>query len=154
MKKTIIVGLFIFWTAFIFYNSFQVGSTSSQVSGRYVQILVQILSRLNINVENINLSLIIRKAAHITEFFILAVLSYLVLINYTLRNKYRPIINIVIVVFVASIDEGIQLFVEGRNGSIIDVGIDTIGILIATFVMLFITRRKYSNIVNNLEYIE
>ena len=79
---------------------------------------------------------ILRKAAHITEYFILTVLLVRAL-RRNFNSKKALLLSAIIALAYAFSDEYHQLFIEGRFGSVKDVGIDSIGIILA---MLF-TRR-------------
>lgn len=73
---------------------------------------------------------ILRKAAHITEYFILTVL----LLRALKRNfnlKKALLWSTIIALIYAFSDEYHQTFIEGRFGDIKDVGIDSIGIILA-----------------------
>lgn len=126
-KRIVLITFLVFWIAFIFYNSIQPGHVSGANSGMIVYYVDKILSIVNIHIDYNTLSLIIRKAAHIFEFAVLSFLFYLVFNNYYLTS--RLVLTFTISVAIAIIDETIQVFVEGRYGSIIDVGFDTIGII-------------------------
>lgn len=75
--------------------------------------------------------LVIAKSAHITEYFILALLLLRALkINKFSGNK-KLLIGAALAVVYACADEWHQIYVIGRNASIIDVGIDSIGVFLA-----------------------
>jgi VanZ family protein len=65
---------------------------------------------------------VLRKCAHMTEFAILGILLW--------RALGAELPALVLAVAYAGTDELHQLFVRGRHGSVIDVGIDTVGVLI------------------------
>ncbi len=65
--------------------------------------------------------LVLRKAAHMTEYAILAVLVW--------RATGSYVWALTLAVAYAASDELHQTFVRGRHGSPIDVGIDTVGML-------------------------
>jgi VanZ family protein len=64
---------------------------------------------------------ILRKLAHLTEYAILGALL--------LRALRHPAAAVVLAGLYAVTDEVHQLFVEGRHGAPLDVGIDTVGAL-------------------------
>lgn len=80
------------------------------------------------------LDFILRKIAHITEYGILTFLLIRALNQHNLTIKKTLLISVFLAVFYAISDEYHQTFIFGRHGTIRDVGIDTIGILIATWL--------------------
>ena len=77
----------------------------------------------------------IRKIAHGSVYFILAILVCFSLSNYNLDIKKFIIISFLICFFYSISDEIHQLFVLGRSGEIKDVIIDSIGSFIG--IMIF-----------------
>lgn len=73
----------------------------------------------------------VRKAAHMTEFAVLAVLLFLFW-----EKRYS--ITLLCGFFTAAIDESIQVF-SGRGASFTDVLIDTAGVIIALLICLVVT---------------
>ena len=88
-----------------------------------------------------NSSFYIRKIAHITEYLILGFLIFNLLKQYSVTNIYYAI---GLSILYSCTDEFHQLFINGRSGSIRDVLIDTIGILIGTYLykLLFIKNKE------------
>lgn len=78
----------------------------------------------------------IRKLAHITEYFLLAVSVALPLYVYRVRGFWLVIVAGLFCVGFACLDEYHQYFVDGRSASLRDVAIDSIGI----FAGIFLTR--------------
>jgi len=86
---------------------------------------------------------VIRKGAHIGEYFILMLLSLNYFKNLFLNNKARIFIfSGLLSLTYAFSDEFHQLFVYGREGKIRDVGFDLIGIILAGVIGWFWMRRK------------
>ena len=80
---------------------------------------------------------LIRKGiGHFGAFFVLAILSSLVVILFFKRKVLMFIISAVGGFLVAFITELIQLFVPGRGGNIKDVGIDFAGFMTGTIIMI------------------
>jgi len=77
---------------------------------------------------------ILRKLAHVTEFAVLGALL--------LRATRRPTLAVVLAGLYAVSDEIHQLFVEGRHGSAVDVGIDTLGALAGVLVWQQLVRSR------------
>lgn len=80
-----------------------------------------------------------RKGAHITEYFILAILLLRLFYYKKVQKVEAIVLTIVFATLWAFFDEIHQLFVFGREGKISDVGIDFIGI----FIGIFLTRKFY-----------
>lgn len=95
------------------------------------------------------LNLLIRKVAHITEYFILFMLLYFAIKK---LNQYRESIlkASIFTVLYACTDEFHQLFIQGRAGRIQDVLIDSIGIVIGIIVIWIYSKMK-KNIICNKE---
>lgn len=122
--------------------------TSSKVITTFIEIRDNITNNNTSEIDKIiiieNLSFIVRKLAHITEYIILAFLMYNVLHNYNI-NDYKLVI--ILCIIYSCTDEFHQLFIPGRSGQIIDVLIDTIGIIIGTTIYyLLIKTKKIKNI--------
>ena len=128
MKKYINLILLIIWLIFIFVMSHFDADISSSQSGSIVEFIANIFNIKYIEI----LSLIIRKLAHITEYFILGILTINCLKDYKIKNLY--ISSILFCIIYACSDEFHQLFISGRSGTIIDVLIDSIGIILGIFI--------------------
>ena len=82
---------------------------------------------------------IIRKMAHLTEYFILALLLFRAFKSgSTEKHGLRwAALSLLVVALYATTDEFHQTFVPSRGPSIVDVGIDTTGGFLALTVALF-----------------
>lgn len=128
MKKIINIVLVVLWMLFIFTMSSFKAVDSDNQSGIIVNILVNIF-----NIKNVELiTLIIRKSAHIIEYLILGILMLNCLKDYSIKNLV--IVSILICIIYSCTDEIHQLFISGRSGEIIDVFIDSIGIILGNLV--------------------
>ena len=110
-------------TIFIFSSE---KAIESEQKSRFV---IYFLNILGINIESAfgNLAdFIVRKAAHITEYFILYLLIFNALYN-DFSKKTALLFSLLFVFLYASTDEYHQLFVQGRSGKFRDVLIDTSG---------------------------
>ena len=128
MKKLINLILLILWMILIFtMSNFKAVESDSQ-SGFIVNILVNIF-----NIKNVDLiTLIVRKCAHITEYLILGILMLNCLKDYNIKNVF--IISILVCILYSCSDEIHQIFISGRSGEIVDVLIDTIGIVFGNLI--------------------
>lgn len=79
----------------------------------------------------------VRKAAHATEYAILAGLMLGIVVTSLINWKHLLVAVLVAVVY-ASTDEFHQLFVPGRSGRFIDVFIDGIGALIGVLIVFLV----------------
>lgn len=138
LKKKSFIFLSLLWIAFIFYNSLQSAPESSEISGRFVKVLQYVLSWIGIIVDPSRLSLFIRKAAHLFEFFILTILAFPVVSD----NKKCHVLVFLYGIIIAIIDEMIQFFSPGRCSSAIDVLIDLGGVCGAIFFRLIINKKR------------
>jgi VanZ family protein len=141
MRKKLFKWLLVIaWMTIIFIFSNQNGEQSSH-NNRF---LVDVLKNIGINLDSILGSIddyLIRKLAHMTEYFILFHLLY-----NALRDKYSfwkaSVISILTVFIYASSDEIHQAFIPGRGPSFKDVLIDTAGASIALMGRLFVNNKK------------
>lgn len=130
----------ILWMSFIFIMSQQPGDTSSEQS----RLVLFLFSFLGIDLNGVfgNMAtFIVRKGAHFTEYFILYIFIYRVLIMYYSKRK-SWILGILGVFFYACTDEIHQLFIDGRVGAFTDVLIDTSGGVFSSIVMIIINKIK------------
>ncbi|HTR45119.1 MAG TPA: VanZ family protein [Thermodesulfovibrionales bacterium] len=133
----------ILWTGLIFWMS--TDTFSSQNTSLIIEPLVRFLLP---GISERSLALIhgfVRKAAHLTEYFILALLLFRAFRRTfpqaaSLRLALR---SLLIVALVAVGDEFHQSFVATRTASVLDVGIDTVGGLLALGVMVFRSRSSH-----------
>ena len=134
------------WIVMIFHFSNQTATQSSNTSNMVVNLLNELFG---IDIQD---DMIIRKVAHTMEFALLTIFSYIALSSTNkISNKTSyaesPVklmrsdneMNIVFTLWFAILnaifDEYHQLFVDGRDGSIKDVLIDLIGIIIVLIVI-------------------
>ena len=136
-KRFIFITITLIWTALIFSFSLQSGEVSGDLSGSVLEVLLGFfMPGVLESPEKLELfHLILRKCAHFTEFMILGVLSSITLKH--MKVGYKSIIGLGYCVFIASLDETLQLFVSGRAGRVQDVLIDSAGAL-AGIVVVFI----------------
>lgn len=132
-KNKISLLLVILWMIFIFVMSSFDATSSSNQSNFIVDIITSI-----INIKDIGLlSLIIRKLAHFTEYFILGIL----VINFITRYDKKIIIAILLCIISAPSDEIHQIFVPGRSCQITDIMIDSLGPIMGIYLCKLITKK-------------
>lgn len=121
LKRLILLVLIIIWAILIFGLSGQSGTESSGLSRKVVELFTK-------NEEIIDMvEPYIRKVAHFSEYGLGGILFTLLLDTYNWKDRKTMFIAIALGIWYASMDEIHQLMVDGRNGSIVDVYIDTLG---------------------------
>ena len=81
----------------------------------------------------------VRKAAHMTEYFLLALSLQLPLsawLSAQLKPNFRILTGLTATILFAALDEFHQTFVPGRSGNFTDVCIDSTGAVIASFCLV------------------
>ena len=134
--------LSVVWIMVIFSFSLQSGEESGKLSGGIVAWIVSLFFPDDfIHIELVHF--LVRKAAHFTEYFILGIL-----LSLTVREAkwVKPVlIPWGIGTLVASCDETIQLFSDGRAGQITDVMLDSSGVLTGCMILaigIMLRKRK------------
>lgn len=145
MKKIISFIVLILWMIVIFSFSSADANKSTGTSDKVITTMIEIKDKITNNetpnnekeIIVKNSSFYIRKIAHITEYLILGFLMFNLLKQYSVTNIYYAI---GLSILYSCTDEFHQLFISGRSGSIRDILIDSIGILIGTYLykLLFI----------------
>lgn len=133
-KKEIIISwmLLVIWMIFIFIMSSFNGNISSNQSGSIADLIYNLFDISDTE----KVSLIVRKCAHVSEFFILGILVINLISKYNV--KYSYLISFIVCVLYASSDEFHQLFVSGRSGQVTDVLIDLIGVVLGLSIYCLI----------------
>ena len=153
MKKTISIVSLILWMIIIFSFSSADANKSTGTSDKVITTMIEIKDKITdqetpISEKEIivkNSSFYVRKIAHITEYLILGLLMFNALKQFNILNIYYAII---LCILYSCTDEFHQLFINGRSGSFRDVLIDTIGILLGTYLykILIIKKKKVNKI--------
>ena len=142
MKKAIRIIFLLGVLLFIFYMSSQNGSKSNNYNVEIVSFLrikggIDLYSLYGEN----TVVIIIRKLGHFLEFALLSAASYLVFTAFKIRRA--TILTFLFCILLAAADEFHQLFVLERTSSVIDVIIDSLGVMISVGVISFIRIIKY-----------
>lgn len=87
------------------------------------------------------LEFFIRKAAHVTEYFLLAFLVWRTFAATRVRRSIALTVTALLSILYAASDEWHQSFVPGRTGHGIDVYVDSIGVLLLVLFVL-VSRQK------------
>lgn len=125
--------LVLIWMCVIFVFSGQDGSESTEKS----KIIIYIFNYIGLDLNSIlgdMADFVVRKGAHMTEYFILIMLIQRALrIKYTLNKSLC--FSFLLTVLYAGSDEYHQTFVPGRCGQVKDVLIDSCGALIYVIII-------------------
>lgn len=126
-KKHCYAILCIFWMLVIFWFSAQVADDSQEMSDFFVRLLDALFSLDIMKNEIIQdmTSFLVRKAAHMSEYAVLAILFGLTIREY--KKEPWLLLALTATAAYAATDEFHQLFVPGRSGQLKDVLIDTAG---------------------------
>jgi VanZ family protein len=136
-KSKIFLILTILMTLTIWINSVLPASISSEQSGFIVGIAQSVFLFLNINLSLDLLSLMIRKYAHFSQFFLLGIFWFQYLYR-VLNSKHKVHwYALLLCLLTAIIDESIQLFSEGRAFQFTDILIDLFGSTMAILAFVF-----------------
>lgn len=139
-KSVIFLILGILSTVFIFSNSCTTAEISSEQSGRIVDFVSQI-----VNCDTDILTVIVRKSAHMFEFFLQSLAVCLFIDSLGKFPKY-VIYTLFTGLLTACTDEFLQLFFDGRGSMVSDVFIDFSGTIIGTiiyFIIYTIIKKTY-----------
>ena len=147
MKKIISFIVLILWMIVIFSFSSADANKSTGTSDKVITTMIEIKDKITdqetpISEKEIivkNSSFYVRKIAHITEYLILGFLMFNLLKQYSVTNIYYAI---GLSILYSCTDEFHQLFINGRSGSFKDVLIDTIGILLGTYLYKILVIKK------------
>lgn len=138
MKIYIKIGLLVIWMGIIFLFSCKTGAESIQ-SSQFVLSLIKLFG-IDVNSMFGHLSqLLLRKSAHMLEYFILCLLIYNLIKDYL---NLKMILSILISFLYACTDEIHQFFVVDRGPSFYDVLVDTLGAILAMILIYLIKMIK------------
>lgn len=147
MKKWLLLGLCGVIIAYIWHNSLQSAWLSDSRSLAVLALVEKGAAYLGLSHTAVLTNHVIRKAAHVSEYFVLGNAVRLA-VQYLPQVRRRAwCYTIVFGIGIASIDESLQLFSPGRGAQIQDVGIDTCGVILGCLVMsglIWLVRKKES----------
>ncbi len=140
-KRICTASLTFGWTAFVFRNSFKSKAESAKQSSFLAEAVKKVLATVSIDSSDWAVVLV-RKTAHVVEFFVLAMLMYFAARAFGLCRKKSLITASVYSAICACIDETVQIF-SHRGPAVTDVLIDCLGVaLFAASAWIVNNRRK------------
>ncbi len=144
MKRIVLSLLLLFWACCIFFFSSQTGTKSKKLTVHSIDKIVSVVQ----DSENIEKKFLmekvitpIRKSAHFVEFFILGIVTCLLLREFLVTNKTLFLSSSLFCILYACIDEFHQFFVPGRVFKVLDIIIDSCGSLFGIGLIAFIYNR-------------
>ncbi len=137
-RRMLYIWLIIAWIVTIFIFSSQPGSISNNKSIKIANFVYNNLTKIEVSVDldKSDYHYLVRKSAHVTEYFVLSILILGLLVYTGFSIKYKYIITFVLCNIISLLDEYNQTFVLGRDGNIGDVFIDNLGIILAIFLFV------------------
>ena len=138
--------LFLILLAIAFYVIFNFSSQDGEISGslsqKVTEFIVKVISK--VKTMDINQQLrwieklhpIIRKLAHFGVYTVVGFSVMGFMCTFDMRNIFKLLISFSVGVTYAVSDEVHQYFIPGRTASIIDVGIDSLGVLTGIFILI------------------
>ncbi len=123
--------------AFIWGNSLLPGEQSAEVSNG----LSDFIARL-FGITTEDLGIIIRKAAHFSEYAVLGAVVYLLLKSKGKKEKELVLYCAVCMLLFPLIDETIQLIIPQRNGAVLDIWIDISGYVVGSLITNLCVKRS------------
>lgn len=122
----------------IFLLSNQDKGESRQTSG----LIIRLLEWFQLDLETMrawHIPTLVRKLAHFTEYAILYFFAYRVVSLYK-NDPFAKYISLIICVLYAASDEWHQTFIPGRDAKILDMGIDSLGAIVAMLALPLLTK--------------
>jgi len=145
-KKRAYLALIILWMLTVFLFSNQNGEESQKTSNFVTEIVVRILTyNQNISeIQELNLiektGYIVRKFAHFSIYLLGGILICNYINTFDIKTNKKIIISIIIGVLYAAFDEFHQYFISGRSAQILDVCIDSLGIIVGVILISIIKK--------------
>jgi len=138
------VGVTVMFTLLIFLQSSMNGTISEKESMGFLNIINSFL--IAIRFEKTVTHQMVRKAAHIIEYFILGILHVLATASDSRRVLIKQFPRILLLTMTtALVDETIQLFVPGREGLVSDILLDCMSAFTGIFITsMFVSIAKKS----------
>ncbi|MFZ2539767.1 MAG: VanZ family protein, partial [Oscillospiraceae bacterium] len=102
----------------------------------------KLVLKLGLSIDTDLLTLLIRKAAHLSEFLLLGLFVSLTFYYMKKRFQYNTMTILFIGLSAGVFDEFLQSFVVGRSSEVRDILIDFAGIVIGFLIVYFIDKRK------------
>lgn len=142
------------WMALIFILSHQPAAVSSGLSSGITEFLLGLLKGVfpDSNAGIDKLHTFVRKNAHFTAYFFLAVLLVNAFGKWRKLTGRALLVSFLVAVLYAASDEFHQLFIDGRSGELRDVAIDSAGAAVGVLLSWLLgqgARDRKQNLLGN-----
>lgn len=140
LKRIIFIAMILVTFFTIFNFSAQNGKESGNVSHKVTTVIVKVVVKNEASREKYieKLEPVVRKLAHFSIYTVAGFAIMGMFCTFDIKNKYKLIFSLLIGVAYAVSDEIHQMYTPGRGPSIIDVGIDSLGVLTGIFIMIIL----------------
>ena len=149
MKKIIYILLLIASMGLMHYFSTQDGQASRNQSNAVIEVLDKVRDKVTLKNEklikiNENIkgrlkrytkSIVVRKAAHFSMYVVIGSITMIVVYSFSKKVILSASLSFVFSVLYAAFDEKSQIAIDGRNGNLMDVFIDSSGALVAITIL-------------------
>ena len=141
-KRVLFLIMLVMTFYVIFSFSAQTGEESGSLSEKITSFIVEIISKvkaMDIKQKTYyigKLHPIVRKLAHFSIYAIVGFSTMGFMCTFDIRNIFKVIVSFSVGVTYAVTDEVHQYFIPGRGPSIIDVGIDSLGVITGIFILV------------------
>ena len=120
--------------AFIWYNGLQDAESSSQASGVIVEVTEDVLTAIDVEVSQDELTQVIRSLAHVIQYLSLGIFSTLWMLSMKKSFGYLYLSGLVMIS-----DEWLQTFAPGRAFEWSDIGLDMLGFSLGIMFIVMLT---------------
>lgn len=136
IKKIVYLSLVIIWMIVVFSFSNENGNTSQNTSRTVTKTIIKTFTREHeIEEERIeSKDCLIRKCAHFSIYTLGGILIYNYINTLKLKENKKIIVSIILGILYAASDEMHQYFVAGRSAQVLDVCIDSMGIILGVII--------------------
>lgn len=150
-KKFILIFMCLLCFGFILFNSLQNSSLSHARSMNVVENITNVMSNTELGKNMLTkfnvgqIDHVVRKAAHVSEFFLLGLIISFTLNRFKIDDKNFILYTLFTILLIADIDEFVQLFIVNRTSKVSDVFIDFGGGMaaVALFMIFSCPRGKH-----------
>jgi VanZ family protein len=150
LNKYILLILIFICILFIFHNSSRDAESSKEYSMRIARAVERIVTAAYGNSPPGNITYflrdrfddILRNTAHVIEFMVLSILVMLYSYTFMISFWRKLSLSVLFCIFIAVVDEVVQLFSPGRAFEVCDLCLDLLGSLIGVMLVIIIYKLR------------